>query len=277
MCDVGRFGYESLNDRQTRLLEPQARVKGELRSVRWAPVYDAVKQRLAEIGASGREVLGLADTHATNEELFLFRKLIREALGAEHAFFPPRPGVQQETCPRGDVDPFIYTLIQTDKSPNTAGAQALGLTGDADDKRLKAALKAGPKVAVILGAPLAGEKAVTDAVAKAELIVYIGTFESPWSEIADVVLPGHTYAEKEGTFTNKAGRVQRIQAAIRPPEMSRSQLTILQDLLAVLGGGAGEGTAEAGFDAIGQEQAPFRGLTWEGVGNEGATLAGGAS
>jgi NADH-quinone oxidoreductase subunit G len=277
MCDEGRINYGVLNHRGTRLLEPQARVKGQLRSVRWEPVYEAVKRRLEEIGAKGSDVLGLSDTHATNEELFLFKKLVCDALGAEAAYFPLRPGEQQEHPPRDDIDPFIYTLIQTDKSPNTAGALALGLAGDKDDKRLKAALKNPPKVAVILGAPLADDSALRGAVAKAELIVLIGAFEGPWAEIADVVLPGYTYAEKDGTFTNKANRVQRIQAAIRPPEPARDQVAILQDLLGALGRTEGHGSTGEVFDAIGQEHPPFGGMTWGALENKGQVLAGKAS
>ncbi len=276
MCDEGRIGFKHLNDRQTRLLEPQAKVKGSLRKADWEQAYRATAGRVKEIGASGAEVFGMTDTHATNEELYLFRKLLVEGLGAETVYFPLRPGEQQEQPPLAEIDPFIYTLIQTDKSPNTAGALALGLTGDVDDKRLRAALKKPPKVVVICGAPLAGEEgeAVRKELAKAELIIHIGAFHGPWTDAADVVLPGTTYAEKEGSFTNKANRVQRIHAGLRPPEMARDQVTIMQELLAALGKPKNLASAPAVFDALGKEPGAFKGLSWEALGSQGKVLPG---
>ena len=275
MCDEGRINFKLLNDRKTRLLEPLARVKGELHSATWEAIYGAVAARLKDIGASGAEVLGLTDTHATNEELYLFKKLLEGVLGAEAVYFPLRPGEQQEHCPRQDIDPFIYTLITTDKSPNTAGATALGLTGDADDKRLREALHGPPKVVLVLGTPFSEDAAVREAVGKADLVVFIGAHPGPWREVADVLLPGFTYGEKEGSFTNKVKRVQRIHPAVRPPEAARDQVTILRELMASLGKAEEFVSAREVLDAMGREAGPFKGVNWEAVGDQGLVLAAG--
>lgn len=274
MCDEGRLNYTYLNNRRDRILEPLARVKGELRSVRWEAIYQAIAHRLQEIGAEGGQVLGLVDTHATNEELYLMRQLLREGFGSEALHFPYRLGAQQEQPPRPLADPFIFTLITTDKSPNTAGALKAGLIGDSDDKRLKAALKAPPKVAFVMGTPFVDDDGVRQAVAKAELIVHIGTFRSAWMELADVVLPGYTYAEKWGTFVNKADRVQRIQPAIKPPEGAEDPLRILASLLELLGNEQSYAAAREVFDSMGQQAGPFQGLSWDAVGELGTPLIG---
>ncbi|MCZ6844223.1 MAG: molybdopterin-dependent oxidoreductase [SAR324 cluster bacterium] len=274
MCDEGRIGFKQLNDRVTRLAEPQARVKGQLRSVVWETAYEAIVTRLKEIGATGAQAFGIIDTHATNEEMHLFKKLMQEGLGAETVYFPLRRGEQQVQPPREDMDPFIYTLIQTDKSPNTRGALAQGLTGDEDDKRLLAALQAEPKVAVICGAPLEDNAAVCKAAAKAELVIQLGTFRGPWTEVADVVLPGYTYAEKQGSFTNKADRVQRINAGIRPAEGARDQVRIIQELLAALGKPQKTVGAPGVFDAMASEQGAFKGMSWDKLGSLGGVLPG---
>ncbi len=275
MCDEGRINFRALNDRQTRIAEPHARVQGTLRPADWDAVYQALGARLKELGAKGAQIVGLADTHATNEELFLFRTLLKEGFGGATAFYPHREGRQQEQPPKHLQDPFLYTLITTDKSPNTAGAKALGLSGDADDKRLTAALKAGPAVVLVLGSPYGGAdgSAIRDAAQAAQLIVQIGTHEGPWSGIADVVLPGLTSAEKAGTFTNKAGRVQRIQPALRPPDGAREQVRILQELFALAGKAQEMGPADKVFDAIGGQVPAFKGLTWQALGEVGAPLA----
>jgi len=275
MCDEGRVHFRDLNDQQTRVAEPHARVQGALRPASWEAVYQALGTRLKELGAKGAQVVGLADTHATNEELFLFYTLLKEGCGGATAYYPHREGRQQEQPPKGLADPFLYTLITTDKSPNTAGAKALGLTGDAGDKALTAALKAGPSVVLVLGSPYgeADGAFIRDAAKAAQLIVQIGTHEGPWSEVADVVLPGLTHAEKAGTFTNKAGRVQRIGPALRPPDGARAQVRILQELFALLGKAQEMGPVDKIFDAIGGQLPAFKGLTWQGLGDQGAELA----
>jgi NADH-quinone oxidoreductase subunit G len=273
MCDEGRVGFDFLNDRKTRLVEPLARVKGQLRPAKWEPVYGAVAARLKELGASGEQVLGIADTHATNEELFLFQLMLKEAFGGAVAYYPHREGAQQEQPPRAIEDSFLFTLITTDKSPNTAGAKALGLRGDAGDKALLAALKRAPKAVIVLGAPCADNPAAVEAARAADLVVQIGTFAGPWQAVADVILPGLTYAEKSGTFTNKQGRVQRIRPGLVPPDGCRDPLRILQELLAALGKAQEMGGAETVFGALTRVPGAFQGLSWQAAGEAGAPLA----
>jgi NADH-quinone oxidoreductase subunit G len=275
MCDEGRLSYPELNNRRDRILEPQARVKGELQAAAWDAIHKALAQRAKQVGAKGTQVLGLTDSHATNEELYVLRRLLGEAFGSEQAFFPYRPGSQQEKPPRYLADTFIFTLLTTDKSPNTAGAQKAGLVGDEDDKRLKAALAAGPKVVLILGTPWEHDVAVREAVSKADLIVAIATHHNAWLELADVVLPGHTVAEKHGSYLNRQERLQRIQPALEAPEGTRSQVRILAELLRTLSGGKAkvDDAAPAVFGALAQQEGAFKGLRWEAIGTHGIPLS----
>ena len=52
--------------------------------------------------------------------------------------------------------------------------------------------------------------------------------------MADVVLPGASFAEKDGTFTNTERRVQRVRKAVEPPGEARADWDILCDLAARL-------------------------------------------
>ncbi len=278
MCDEGRVGFHSLNEHGTRIAEPHARVQGKLQPAGWEVVYQVLIQRIKDLGAAsgkaGDQIVGLADTHATNEELFLFKLLLQNALGA-NAYTPQPEGKQQEQPPRTMKDPFLFTLISTDKSPNTRGAKALGLLGDADDSRVKAALAKAPAVLLVLGTPWAGTQLppwLAEAARRSKLLVWIGTHQGPWSQAADVVLPGLSVVEKSGTVTNKAGRVQRIAPAIRPPDAARDPTRILLDLLSHLGKPQELGTAEQIFNALGAQPGAFKGLTWQAVGEQGAVL-----
>ena len=53
--------------------------------------------------------------------------------------------------------------------------------------------------------------------------------------MADVVLAAASYAEKDGTFTNFEGRVQRIRRAFDPIASSRPSWNMLVELAGLLG------------------------------------------
>ena len=48
--------------------------------------------------------------------------------------------------------------------------------------------------------------------------------------MADVVLPGAAYTEKEGTYVNTEGRAQRTRTAVTPPGQARTDWKILRAL-----------------------------------------------
>ena len=59
-------------------------------------------------------------------------------------------------------------------------------------------------------------KKIKDACKKIDFIVVQDTFLTETAQLADVVLPAATFAEKEGTFTNMGMTVQRLNKAIKP-------------------------------------------------------------
>jgi formate dehydrogenase alpha subunit len=73
------------------------------------------------------------------------------------------------------------------------------------------------------------------ALEQCEFLVVQDVFLTETAQYADVVLPGVTFAEKDGTFTNTERRVQRVRAAIAPPGESRNDWQIICDLASRLG------------------------------------------
>jgi predicted molibdopterin-dependent oxidoreductase YjgC len=65
---------------------------------------------------------------------------------------------------------------------------------------------------------------------KLEFLVVQDIFMHETAEIADVVLPATSFAEKDGTFTNSERRVQRVRKAIEPRGQSRPDWEIICDL-----------------------------------------------
>jgi len=71
---------------------------------------------------------------------------------------------------------------------------------------------------------------VRDCLTSAEFVVLQEIFPSESSEYADVLLPGTTFAERTGTFTNTDRRIQLFHDAIAPYQDSRPDWEILQEL-----------------------------------------------
>jgi NADH-quinone oxidoreductase subunit G len=66
-------------------------------------------------------------------------------------------------------------------------------------------------------------------------IVYQGHHGDAGAHNADVVLPGCAYTEKNATYVNTEGRVQRTQLASFPPGDAKEDWTIIRALSSVLG------------------------------------------
>ncbi len=81
--------------------------------------------------------------------------------------------------------------------------------------------------------PLLSEPDLNEAAAlfkSLDFLVVQDIFMHETAQIADVVLPATTFAEKDGTFTNSERRVQRIRKAVEPRGGSRPDWEIICDL-----------------------------------------------
>jgi NADH-quinone oxidoreductase subunit G len=66
-------------------------------------------------------------------------------------------------------------------------------------------------------------------------VIYQGHHGDRGAARANVILPGAAYTEKNGTYVNTEGRVQRGQMAVFPPGDARADWTILRAFSAVVG------------------------------------------
>jgi formate dehydrogenase alpha subunit len=73
---------------------------------------------------------------------------------------------------------------------------------------------------------------VLEALDRLEFLVVVELFLTKTAEKAHVVLPGASFLEKDGTFTNGERRVQRVRAALPPLAGARPDWRILLDLMA---------------------------------------------
>jgi len=66
-------------------------------------------------------------------------------------------------------------------------------------------------------------------------VIYQGHHGDKGAEIADLILPGAAYTEKQGTYVNMEGRAQQTIAALTPPGMARVDWKIIRAISEVLG------------------------------------------
>ena len=235
------------------------RQNGAASPERWEAALDQVVSTLRRLRDAKRldQVGVLLSSHMTNENLFAAKRFFGALAGVRVAFQRP---------PAGDHDDF---LIQADKSPNARGALALGIREDG---------------AVLLKDAAAGKlrmlfvflQDIVDQLAGAagtlEQLVFLGSNANRTAELAHVVLPTAVYAEQDGTFTNVDGRVQRCHAALEPLGEARPDWQILGELAAKLSLPLSFTDAPTLFAQMGQSEAPFAGLTYDIVGDQGVLL-----
>ena len=266
MCDQGRLTYKDLNIRENRIAYPLGKTAEGFQEISWENAFSAIREKISELQPTSNEVIGLVDTHASNEELYLFKKMIKEGFDSDQLFFPDLEWEQPVS------DFFINSLITSDKSPNRAGARMLGLKGAKSSEEVTSKIPTGTKVLLVFGKPFEDENLLSQA-GNIPLVINIAAWQSGWSETADVTLPGRLHSEKDATYTNKAGRVQRVNTAIRAFHKTRPDWMVLCGLMELLDVDNKADSAEAVFQELSENEKGFQGLQWESIGSDGINAA----
>jgi len=274
ICDRGRGGFHFVRDAR-RLAQPVRRGPSGAAASTWTEAVPAIARVLRETverhGPAAVGVVGSAEL--TNEECYLTRAVFRDGLGIPNLDFPARP--QPEVV-------YRKFTIEGDRNPNTLGARACGVTpasqGLGVPDMMAAAAEGRIRALVFLrGGPLdrfGHPDVVARALERAELVVVVDLLPSVVAERAHWLLPGVSFAEKDGTFTNSQGRVQRIRKVLTIRGDAREDWRILQDLGRALGAlPASDPGPEAIFARLALAVPAFAGLSYSTIGELGAPLA----
>jgi len=103
---------------------------------------------------------------------------------------------------------------------------------------------------------------IEEALKKLDLLIVQDIFLSQTAKLAHLVLPGTSFAEKDGTFTNTERRVLMVRKAIEPIGQSRPDWQIITDLAARLGYPMEYSSAEDIFQEIRQLTPSYAGMTY---------------
>jgi len=102
---------------------------------------------------------------------------------------------------------------------------------------------------------------VKHALHNAEFLIVQDIFLTETAELADVVLPGASFAEKDGTFSNTERRVQRVRKAVEP--MGRPDWQIFTELIKAMGLPAPYSSPEDIFNEIRTVTPSYAGITYK--------------
>jgi len=96
-----------------------------------------------------------------------------------------------------------------------------------------------------------------------DFLVVQDIFLTETAELADVVLPAASFAEKDGTFSNTERRVQRVRKAVSPVGDSKPDYEILSDIMNRLGYKASYENASEIFDEIASVTPQYAGIDYK--------------
>jgi hypothetical protein len=186
----------------------------------------------------------LTSAHASHEELFLLKKLsiaLKGEGGADHVHV-----IWRRSEKRQPVD-TKFRVPATD-APNVNGATDLGLQvgsgndADPDVTPIRSAIEGGRAAVVYVLDPgpdgsLGDVSWLIDARRNGTVatVIYQGVLSTELATVADVVLPGAAWVEKDATYSNDKGIVQGASKVLNPPGEAVEDWQILTSVAAALG------------------------------------------
>jgi NADH-quinone oxidoreductase subunit G len=225
MCDRGRLMFEQLNIKN-RLAVPTAADNQPLAWSEAAEVYSSSLQSVKDVS----QVALVLTPQFMNEDYELILDHVTKTMGKTPKIYIWREATEKR-------DDFDGLLLRGDRNPNTAGLKAVLAAQGHVAQEIKGLADLGatkPALTLVFGPedPSAYPSLAQDLGVLAELpkVVYFGnTIERAASPLA-LRIPVLTYAEKEGTFVNHAGKAQRLKP--RPGAKVIPSLKSLADFFA---------------------------------------------
>ena len=293
MCDEGRVNSFKFVLSENRINGPKIRKDGLHVEVGWD---EAISKVVSELHTYRKhEIAGIGSPFCTNEDNYVFARFFKEVIGSKNI------GFLRHVKPGEDDD----LLIRADKTPNSFGASIVGITGengtDGIDHILKGITSGTIKALYILEDNIAEDPRIAEVLSNLDLLIVHSSTKNETTKRADIILSASTFAEKNGTYTNFSGRVQRVRPAVamieqeRAPDgmaMSRwdkfsaqndswgkgtkrdarSSWRIVAAVASAMGFKMKYATAEEVFKEITERIPAFKGLSYSIVGNQGISV-----
>ncbi len=246
MCDYGRFLCEELNRRDI------GRPRSSEGDISWQEALASLSELV------GVDALVIASANASNEALFLAKKIFADHAGSK-VVVPVEDGE-----PRKIKNGRREWVHSADSHPNSTGARLLGLQTVTRDQ-LEGAI-AGSSGPVVILDERAHPWLLTEEAARGlagRRLVIVARTETPLVQSAELVLPAASWLEAEGTYTSSTGRVQLARRGLFPAGQARPLWEILS-LTATSLGLVDEPASNARivFEELAAKVPAFAGMTW---------------
>ncbi len=266
ICDIGRYNFKAMQTGR-RLKDPIIRTGEGFEITTWKNAIEFLTSEIKRIRNYNEEIAIICSPLLTNEDLYMLRKLA--------GILRIRKIVSKIVEPQGEKK---FGLISTDPFPNSTGVRDLILSDNDEDmagtidaiakRQIKAVYMIGEDVIDVI--PDGAKTTFTEAAASLSLLVVQDFKLSGTAQLAHVILPGSTPYEKDGTFTNDTGRVQRIKQAIPPPGNAKPDWEIIK----LIGNTIEEGSFNYSdpseiMNEIAEKVPSYKGINYDKIGSLG--------
>ena len=265
MCDAGRELYKKTGSK-SRLMAPLIWVKGQSTEVNWQEAFAAAAEGLTRF--ENRQIAAIGSAGATNEECYLFKRLINSVVGTNQLDF---------ISPLWEADDL---LIKEEQSANPQGARELGLKVNRksfvkglmrkiEKKELKALYVVGSEILEDTD----DKNAILETLNKLDFLLVQDTHATELTRIAHVTFPSVTFTEKEGTFTNINGIVQKVNPAVPTPGLAKPDLDIFGGLAKAMGNPFETVEPRTIMNEIARRIKPYREIDYDTLGATGKRIS----
>jgi NADH-quinone oxidoreductase subunit G len=241
ITDEVRYGWKFVHSDE-RLRSPMRKQFGALIECDYTRAYDEACGGLQNAASKGKLAVVISPMIPC-EEAYLLAKFARmvdpRAILVVGAV--PTHGENKILPDGADMSSPKAFHISAEKAPNARGIRrVLGAFGGAVEfGEFVSMLKQGGGISgVLMTANYQSEWGNADLASglRGKFVVLIDTLRSSMTDLADVVLPGATFAEKAGTFENWRNMLQAFEQAIPVIEMAKSEGQLALDMIATLEG-----------------------------------------
>lgn len=215
MCDHGRLNTFKFVNADTRINSPQIRKDGQLNEISWDDAINHAVSRLKSFKSDQIAVVG--SPYATCEDNYLVAKFASTVLQTSNLDFIRHidPGFADDILRTGDLTPNSLGAELTGVQPSKTGLDLKGILNAIEEKKIKA-------LYLIEDDIVEAYPEFENAIAGLELFIVHSTNENKSTVLADLIFPAAAFAEKNGTFVNVDGIVQRIRPAVSVIEQDRA-------------------------------------------------------
>jgi NADH-quinone oxidoreductase subunit G len=215
MCDHGRVNTYKFINGKDRVDAPYIRKEGGLVNADWS---EALNQTAVKLKSFRKEEIAfIASANATCEDNYVFKKFAQSFIGSNHLDFMQHsdPNFGDNILRKDDLTPNTLGCELLGISPSKSGLNFEGIINGIKQKKIKT-------VYLIEDDLISANPELEDIFAELDLFIVHSTNFNRTTSLADIVLPAATYVEKNGTFVNFQGRVQRIRPAVATIDVGRA-------------------------------------------------------